>query len=94
MAKKEVTLKMTFAQTANTSFSLKQYLCKCAPVKGLAGIYSELLEERVSPERTLHYVHAQVAIFALILFGGASISATLLLTTWSIYAILCAARQQ
>jgi hypothetical protein len=83
---------MTFAPEICTSFSLKQYLCTCTAVTTLAGIYSDLLEEKVSPWRTLHFVHAQMAIFSLILFGGASVLGTLLLLVWTLFAFLSAAK--
>ena len=92
MTKKEATLKMTFAPQISAQFSLKQYLCECAAVKYLADIYSNLLKEKVSPWRTLHFVHAQMAIFSLILFGGASVLGTLLLLVWTLFAFLSAAK--
>ena len=87
MTKKEATLKMTFAPQACAPFSLKQYLCTCSAVKSLAAIYSDLLEEEVSTWRTLQLVHAQMAFFSLILFGGASVVGTLLLLCWVCFAL-------
>ena len=56
-------------------------------VKSLSCIYSKLLEERVSAHRTLKLIHAQIAMGTLLLLGGISIMAALLLSAWTVLAV-------
>ena len=44
--------------------------------------FSQMLEERISPQQTLRLIHAQLAFAALVLFGGASAATSVLLFAW------------
>ncbi len=48
------------------NFSLRQAVINCRPLVRLAGLYSELMGERISPRHTLHILHAQTALLAAV----------------------------
>lgn len=90
--KKELTFNASSFFTGNTQlrFSPKstfRYFAgiveNSAMVNKLATLYSKLLEEPVSPRRTLHFVNAQVAAFLLLSACNASAVTLSLLTIWA-----------
>ena len=86
MTKKELTLS-TAQLHESRSFSLLERLETTAWVVRLSRIYSDLLEEKVSARRTLKLVHAQVAAGTLLLLGGLSTMAAILLCVWTLLAV-------
>ena len=86
MTKKELILNAAPLQESK-SFSLLDRIESSRLVKSLAKIYSALLEERISAHRTLKLVHAQLAMGALLLLGGISVMAAVLLCAWAVLAI-------
>lgn len=71
----------------STSSTLVERLAATSAVRRLADLYSHLLEETVSPRRTLHLVHAQVAALALFFPIDMPASARLLCLAW--FGIAC-----
>ena len=50
--------------------------------------FSRMLEEQITPQQTLRLIHAQLAFAALVLFGGASPAASVLLFAWFALSVL------
>ena len=86
MTKKELALGTTVLRD-NKSFSLLARLESTKLVKSLSKVYSNLLSERVSARRTLKLVHAQIAMGTLLLLGGISAMAAILLCAWTVLAV-------
>ena len=86
MAKKAMTLQFSVQDFAR-SIQLASRLENLRPVRWLSGLYSKLLEEHVSPRRTLRLVHAQVGLAALLILGGSSVVMAALLTAWTCLAM-------
>ena len=59
-----------------------QSILTSAPMTNLTDWFSQMMEERITPQQTLRLIHAQIAFAALVLFGGASPATSLLLFAW------------
>ena len=66
--------------------AIGRYFLASKPVLKLARLYSLLLEEEVSPRRTLRILNASAAITLLVCVNGANTLALLILTLWTIAA--------
>lgn len=77
------TKEISFKKAAN---AIGRYFLASKPVLKLARLYSLLLEEEVSPRRALRILNASAAITLLVCVNGASTSALLILTLWTIAA--------
>lgn len=53
------------------------------PVVKLAALYSKLLEEPVTPRRTLHFINAQLSAFMLVCASAESTGALVALAAWT-----------
>lgn len=53
------------------------------PVVKLAALYSKLLEEPVTPRRTLHFINAQLSAFMLVCTSAESTGALVALAAWT-----------
>lgn len=60
---------------------------KSYPVVKLSSLYSKLLEEPVSPRRTLRFVNAQLAAFMLLCAESTSTLGIIVLAAWTVAAI-------
>lgn len=60
---------------------------KSYPVAKLSSFYSKLLEEHVSPRRTLRFVNAQLAAFMLLCAESMSTLGIIVLAAWTVAAI-------
>lgn len=86
MTKKAFSIPATSLQPVKHRQRLER-LQSATCVDYLAELYSSLLGEQVSVRRTLRWVHAQVAVFALLLLGGSSVLLALLLCVWAVVAV-------
>ena len=86
MTKKELILG-TEAIHESKSFNLLARLEGTSLVVRLTKIYSQLLSERISARRTLKLVHAQLAMGAFLLLGGASVLLAIILCVWTVLAV-------
>ena len=62
--------------------SMWQSFLTSTPMTGLTEWFSQMMEERITPQQTLRLIHAQLAFAALVLFGSASPATSLLLFAW------------
>lgn len=77
-------------QRSERSFSIRSLVLVLESlgfVKALAAIYSTLLEETVSPRRTLHFIHAQLACIMLVLPIACPLLVHALLFVWAVLAV-------
>lgn len=77
-------------QRSERSFSIRSLVIALESlgfVKALAAIYSGLLEETVSPRRTLHLLHAQVACLILVFPAALPLLVRVLLFVWAVLAV-------
>lgn len=92
MTKKQTTLAIQNSPSSVWASPL-QRLESLRCIQRLAEIYSQLTEEQISARRTLHLLHAQLALVLLLLFGGSSVGMAALFTAWTTLAIRqCAPR--
>lgn len=81
MMKKVPAMDMFLApQKKSLHFSVETSLLSLA--EPLARIFSDILEQPVSPRQTLHMLHVQLAALALLLPVGAPIEYYVLATAW------------
>jgi len=86
MTKKTLSIPATSLQSVKNRQGLER-LQSATCIDYLAELYSILLGEQVSVRRALRWVHAQVAVFALLLLGGSSLLFALLLCVWAVVAV-------
>lgn len=67
-------------------------LTQARAVRRLSSVYSTLLEERVTPLRTLHLLHAQLAITTLVMPADLPLAARLVSLLWSALALRACAQ--
>ena len=65
-----------------------QSILTSAPMTNLTDWFSQMMEERITPQQTLRLIHAQIAFAALVLFGGASPAMSLVLFAWFALSVL------
>ena len=86
MAKKDMVLQLSRPTTVHTQ-SLSSRIYQFGPLKRLSNLYSRLLEETITPQRTLRLLHAQISATLWLLLGGTSLTAATLLTAWTCLSI-------
>lgn len=86
MIKKDLTLDRA-AMPATSRFAPTEWLTRTKAVRSLARLYSLLLEEDITPTRTLHLLHAQIAAIAAICPAGMPTILRLLCLVWAGIAI-------
>lgn len=77
----------TLLQNASKPRGLMARIEGARCVKQLADLYSRLLEEPVSPRRTLKFLHAQVAVLALIFPMSFPFGPRLIFLVWAALAV-------
>lgn len=83
------TISISKPTLSEKNMNLTSRIANWTPIVRLAALYSALLEEPVSPIRTLRILNAQLALFVLCLTANASIVVTAICLVWfalSIYA--------
>lgn len=85
MTKKELTLNA--AAPARRTLHLSQRIENSRILLRLAALYSRLLEEPVTPRRTLRLLHAQLAALTLLMMGTPSLLLGMLLLAWTALAV-------
>ncbi|MEG1580211.1 MAG: hypothetical protein RR386_02995 [Bacteroidaceae bacterium] len=92
--KKELTLGRSLYAESSAKFNvcplfarLQQLVLRFTPLVALAGIYSKVMEQRITPLQTLQLLHAQIACFALILVGSTSWLLSILFLVWAVVAV-------
>lgn len=92
MMKKDLTLDRT-ALPATPRTSFLDLLARAKAIRLLARLYSALLEEEITPVRTLHLLHAQIAAIVAICPAGMPAALRLLCLVWAGLAIKRCARK-
>ena len=92
MTKKATTLRLSTTFVPCVSLNLRRRLCESAAICRLSEIYSDLLEEKITPDRTLRLIHAQIAVFALLTCCNSSLLVLCALTAWAFGSIYAARR--
>lgn len=86
MEKKELLVE-TACTPADFRLNLIARIETCVWLQRLAAVYSFLLEEKVSPRRTLRLLHAQTAVFFAIAPAGMPLGLRALLLVWAALAV-------
>lgn len=92
MTKKTTSLRLSTTFVPSFSLNLRRRLCESAAICRLSEIYSDLLEEKITPDRTLRLIHAQIAVCALLMCCSSSIGVLCLLAAWAFGSIYAARR--
>jgi len=92
MIKKDLALDRT-ALPATPHASLTGMLARTKAIRSLSRLYSLLLEEDITPVRTLHLLHAQVAAIIALCPAGMPAGMRLLCLAWAAVAIKRCARK-
>lgn len=90
MTKKAITSAASTFTPVQISFHPYRWLCQNPFIKQLSEFYSAVLEEPVTPDRTLRLVHAQAAVCALFVCSTTHLIVTVLLTAWAGLAVYAA----
>lgn len=83
------TISLSNPTLSKKNMSITSRIANWKPLVLLAALYSALLEEDISPIRTLHILNVQIAFFALCLTANAGIAVVAVCLIWfalSIYA--------
>ncbi len=88
MTKKSIALSNRMVASAATEHTtLFSRLARLQAVVALAGIYSAIMEERISPQLTLHLLNAQMAAFVALLPATLPLTLRLVCFLWAALAL-------
>lgn len=82
MEKKEL-LVGTACTPSAVRFNLVARIESCVWLQRLASVYSALLEEKISPRRTLRLLHAQAALFCAVAPASMPLGLRTVLLAWA-----------